>query len=127
MQDTSFRVSQRAYPYNLESGPRGFPAFLGLRDKSAIHTPSLSLSSHHLLFSSAFRTPIAACRSAQGSAVPVRNNADSGAMVPHSPHWESGASVSRRRATFARLACGGSRRSLLEAGTFEVPIMPFSK
>ena len=52
MQDTSFRVSQRAYPYSLGSGPQGFPAFLGLRDKSAIHTPSLILSSRHLLFSS---------------------------------------------------------------------------
>jgi len=106
-QDSSFHVSQRAYPYSLGSGPQGFPAFLGLRDKSAIHTPSLILSSHHLLFSSAFGIPIAACRNAQGSAVPTRNNADSGAMVPHSTHWESGASASRRRATFARLACGG--------------------
>src|ERR1700676_2067780 len=58
-QDSSFRVSQRAYPYSLGSGPQGFPAFLGLRDKSAIHRPSVILSSHHfLLFSSAFGLPI---------------------------------------------------------------------
>ena len=31
-------------------------------------------------------------------------------MLPHPTHWASRASVSRRRATFARLACGGKQR-----------------
>src|ERR1700676_1655863 len=53
-QDSSFHVSQRAYPYSLGSGPQGFPAFLGQRGKSEIHNLSLFLASHHLLFSSAF-------------------------------------------------------------------------
>lgn len=39
--------------------------------------------------------------------MPACHNADSGAMVPHPTHWEGRASISRRRATFAQLACGG--------------------
>src|SRR5579862_9678586 len=47
-QYSSFHVLQRAYPYSLGSGPQGYPAFRGPRDKYAIHRPSLVLSSRHL-------------------------------------------------------------------------------
>src|SRR5215472_17150837 len=53
----SFHVLQRAYLYSLGSGPRGFPAFRGPRNKCAIHRPSLILSSRHPALLLRIRTP----------------------------------------------------------------------
>jgi hypothetical protein len=57
--------------------------------------------------------------------VPAGNSANSGAMLPHPCQWESRASVSRRRATFARTHAAKSCGGLIEEETCQFPRRPF--